>query len=165
MNSEFYSKNPEEVLKILGSNKNGLSEKESEEKLKKYGLNKLPESKPDSLFIIFLRQFHSPLIYVLVAAAIIVILLQEWTDASIITFVLIFNAVAGTIQAGRAQNTLLALRKFTETSATVLRDGKEKIIPDSEIIPGDIVILREGEKFLLMQELFLLIIYELMNRH
>ena len=52
----------------------------------------------------------------------------------------------GTIQEGKAQNTLLALKRFAETSATVVRDGKEFIVPDTEVIPGDIIVLQEGEK-------------------
>ena len=60
--------------------------------------------------------------------------------------VLIFNAIVGAIQEGKAQNTLLALKKFAETSATVLRDGKELVIKDTDVAPGDIIILQEGEK-------------------
>src|SRR3990167_7545759 len=70
----------------------------------------------------------------------------EVIDASIIFAVLLFNPIIGTIQEGKAQNTLLALKKFAETSATVLRDGKEIIVPDIEVMPGDIIILQEGEK-------------------
>ena len=70
----------------------------------------------------------------------------EVIDASIIFAVLLFNAIVGTIQEGKAQNTLLALKRFAETSATVLRDGNEFMVPDTEVMPGDIIILREGEK-------------------
>lgn len=144
---DWYKKNTEIVIRELSSNlANGLSESEAEERLKKYGLNKLPESKPDGIFVIFLRQFQSPLIYLLLAASVIVMFLKEWIDAGIIIFVLLFNAVAGTIQAGKAQNTLLALKKFTETNATVLRGGKEIVVPDYQVVPGDIIILQEGEK-------------------
>src|SRR3989339_1599290 len=130
----------------LGSHEHGLTKKEAIERFQKYGLNKLPEGKVDGLLIIFLRQFKSPLIYTLFAAAGIVFAMGEVIDASIIFAVLLFNAIVGTIQEGKAQNTLLALKKFAETSATVLRDGKELIVLDTEVMPGDIIILQEGEK-------------------
>ena len=62
--------------------------------------------------------------------------MKEFIDGSIILFVLLFNAVVGTIQEGKAQNTLLALKKFAETNTKVLRDGKELVIPDYEVVPG-----------------------------
>ena len=68
-------------------------------------------------------------------------------DSLIIFIVLIFNAIVGTFQEGKAQNTLLALKRFAETSATpILRDGKELVVPDTEVMPGDIIVLQEGEK-------------------
>ena len=100
----------------------------------------------DGTPLIFLRQFQSPLIYILFAAAGIVFAMGEVIDASIIFAVLLFNAIVGTMQEGKAQNTLRALKNFAETSATVLRDGKELIVLDTEVVPGDIVILQEGEK-------------------
>lgn len=124
----------------------GLSKEEAKARLQKYGLNKLPEAKAENLAVIFLRQFQSPLIYILLAASFIVFYLGEIIDASIISIILVFNAVIGTIQEGRAQNTLLALKKFVETKATVLRDGKEIIISDFEVVSGDILIIQEGEK-------------------
>jgi len=74
----------------------------------------------------------------------------DFIDGFIILVVLIFNATIGTIQEGKAQNTLVALKKFVETNATVLRDNKEIIIPDTGLVPGDIIILQEGEKSLLI---------------
>jgi Ca2+-transporting ATPase len=76
----------------------------------------------------------------------VVFAMGEIIDGSIILAVLFFNAIVGTVQEGKAQNTLLALKKFVETKATVLREGKEPIISDSEVVPGDIILLQEGEK-------------------
>lgn len=134
------------VLETLHSNEHGLTQEEASERFQKYGVNKLPEGKVDGLFLIFLRQFQSPLIYILLAASTIVFWMGETVDAAIIFLVLFFNAVVGTFQEGKAQNALLALRKFSETSATVVRDGKDRIIPDTEIVTGDIILLQEGEK-------------------
>ena len=142
----WHTKTAPEVLGALGSREHGLTKKEAIERFQKYGLNKLPEGKVDGLLIIFLRQFKSPLIYTLFAAAGIVFAMGEVIDASIIFAVLLFNAIVGTIQEGKAQNTLLALKKFAETSATVLRDGKEFIVPDTVVMPGDVIVLQEGEK-------------------
>ena len=131
---------------MLGSREHGLTKEEAIGRFQKYGLNKLPEGKVDSLPVIFLRQFQNPLIYILFAAAGIVFAMGSTIDALIIFAVLLFNAILGMVQEGKAQNTLLALKRFAETSATVLRDGKELIIPDAEIMPGDIIVLQEGEK-------------------
>ena len=115
-------------------------------RLKEYGLNKLPEAKVENPAVIFLRQFQSPLIYILLAASLAIFYLKEFIDGLIILAVLLFNAIVGALQEGKAQNTLLALKNFIETDAEVLRDDKEIIIPDSELVPGDIILLQEGEK-------------------
>lgn len=130
----------------LHSGERGLSKEEALSRLKQYGPNKLPEAKVDGPLTIFLHQFQSPLIYILVAASGVVFALGEVVEGLIILTVLLFNSVVGTIQEGRAQNTLLALKKFVETKATVLRGDKEIIIPDTELVPGDVLILQEGEK-------------------
>ncbi|MBI1974324.1 MAG: HAD-IC family P-type ATPase [Candidatus Zambryskibacteria bacterium] len=146
MNNNFHTQSLQDVFIKLQTSERGLTVEEANRRLKEYGPNKLPEAKADSLTIIFLRQFQSPLIYILLAASAAVFATGEIIDGLIILAVLIFNAIVGTIQEGRAQNTLLALKQFVETSATVLRDGREIIISDAEVIPGDIVILQEGEK-------------------
>ncbi|MBU0880497.1 HAD-IC family P-type ATPase [Patescibacteria group bacterium] len=142
----WHTKTIPEVFDVLGSREHGLTKEEASERFQEYGLNKLPEGKVDGLLLIFLRQFQSPLIYILFFATGIVFAMGEAIDASIIFVVLLFNAIVGTIQEGKAQNTLLALKKFAETSATVLRDGRELIILDTEVMPGDIIVLQEGEK-------------------
>lgn len=124
----------------------GLSEAEAEDRLTRHGFNILRSSKPPSILKIFINQFRSPLIYLLLGAGIFILALQEYIDAFLVFIVLIFNAVIGTFQEGKAQNTLLALKKFTKTNTTVIRDGIEKIIDDSLIVPGDLIVLREGEK-------------------
>lgn len=142
----WHTKKTSDVIDVLHSRTDGLTKEEVKNRFKEYGPNKLPESKTDSLFVIFLRQFKSPLIYVLFIAVGIVFAMGELVDASIIFTILLFNAVVGTAQEGKAQNALLALKRLAETSATVLRDGKELVISDVEIVPGDIIVLQEGEK-------------------
>lgn len=142
----WYAKEREEVLHELGTTEKGLPAAEAAERFAQEGPNALPERKGEGLALIFLRQFQSPLIYILLAAAGAVLLIGESMDAAIILFVLLFNAAVGTVQEGRAQRTLLALRQFVETSATVVRDGREIILPDREIVRGDVILLAEGGK-------------------
>jgi Ca2+-transporting ATPase len=142
----WHTKTIPEILEALLSHEHGLTKEEAAKRLQEYGLNKFPEGKVDGLLLIFLRQFQSPLIYILLAAAAIVLSMGEVVDAVVIMVVLVFNAIVGTIQEGKAQNTLLALKQFAETAATVMRDGKEMVIRDIEVVPGDIIILQEGEK-------------------
>lgn len=146
MNNYWHQKTISDIFKVLKTSELGLSKNKIGLRLSEYGPNKLPEGKVTSLFEIFLNQFKSPLIYILLVASGIVFYLGETVDGTVILSVLLFNAIVGTIQEGRAQNTLLALKRFVETKSTVVRDDKEIIISDTEIVPGDIVILSEGEK-------------------
>ncbi len=146
MENNWHTKNISEVFGELGTSENGLDLQEVSLRIKKFGLNKLPEAKTDGIVIIFIRQFQSPLIYILLAACFIVFLMGEFIDGAIILLVLIFNAIIGSVQEGRAQNTISVLKKFAETNTTVLRGGKELILRDKEVVPGDIIILQEGEK-------------------
>src|SRR3990167_5707480 len=146
MTQPWHSFSLEKIFEKLESSDRGLSLQQAGERLKQYGPNSLPEEKPHSKLRLFLSQFQSPLIYILLVASAVVFAMGETIDGSIILAVLLFNAIVGVIQEGKAQNTLLALKKFVETNATVLRDGKEFIIPDREVVPGDILIFQEGER-------------------
>jgi len=144
--SNYYNKELDEIFQELNTGEHGLTKGETQNRLLKYGLNKLPETKADNLAIIFLRQFQSPLIYILLFATAIVFLTGENTDGFVILAVLLFNAIVGTIQEGKAQNIFAALKNFIKTNASVIRESEEYIVPDEEIALGDIVVLREGEK-------------------
>ncbi|OGI94976.1 hypothetical protein A3I84_03165, partial [Candidatus Nomurabacteria bacterium RIFCSPLOWO2_02_FULL_36_8] len=146
METKWYLLSPEEVFKKLSTSLRGLTLSEVQNRITQYGFNSLPEKKPKSLISIFLNQFNSPLIFILIIASVITYIIGETTDAYIIFSVLTFNAIVGTIQEGKAQNTLNALKELVEAKATVLRDGKEFIISDREVVPGDIINLEEGEK-------------------
>ncbi|OJI09173.1 MAG: ATPase [Candidatus Vogelbacteria bacterium CG10_big_fil_rev_8_21_14_0_10_49_38] len=146
MADNWHLKTVSELLKDLNTNERGLSASEAVARLKRYGPNLFPAVKPDSWGLIFLRQFQSPLIYILLLAAVGLALMGEVIDSLVIMFVLASNAVIGLFQEGKAQNTLQALKKFVETKATVWRDGRELIVLDREVVPGDVIILHEGEK-------------------
>lgn len=146
LETKWHTLSTSEIFKILESEEHGLSESEASKRLTKFGRNALPEAKVDSIPLIFLRQFASPLIYILLFAGIAVLFIGETIDSLVILAVLVLNAIVGSIQEGRARNTLMALKKFIETKALVLRDGRQLIIPDTEVVPGDIIVLEEGSK-------------------
>ncbi|MEY4731373.1 MAG: hypothetical protein RL681_319 [Candidatus Parcubacteria bacterium] len=144
---KWYSRTTGDVERELQTDiASGLSVANARERLIADGPNALPTRPSEPAWLIFLRQFKSPLIYVLFCAALLVYVIGDTHDAIIIGVVLIFNAAVGAVQEGRARNALDALRRLAETSATVLRDGRELIIPDQDVVDGDIVILKEGEK-------------------
>ena len=136
----------EAVVVELNSSLHGLTQKEAVIRLKKYGQNKLPKAKMSGLGIVFVRQFVSPLIYVLVAAALLSIIIKEWSDAGFITAVLLINAVIGTIQEYSAQRAASALQDLVRTRCRVLREGETYEINAEELVLGDIVLLESGDK-------------------
>lgn len=146
MKQPWYAQSKQAILRALETNTQGLNEETVKKRLETYGPNALPQPKADGLFKIFFRQFQNPLIYLLLLASIVVYITGELTDTVIIFVVLIFNAIIGTVQEGRAQNALTALQAFVATKATVLRNNKEYIISDTEVVPGDIIVLHEGDK-------------------
>lgn len=144
--TSYYNKALDEFFQELNTGEHGLEKGEAANRLLKYGPNRLPEATADSLSVIFLRQFRSPLIFILLIATVVVFITGEKIDGFVILFVLFFNAVVGAIQEGKAQNIFLALKNFVKTNASVIRENEEYIVSDEEIVPGDIIMLREGEK-------------------
>lgn len=142
-----FQQTPSELSHTLSTHlERGLSQEEAANRLEIHGLNKLPESKQPSLLHVFLTQFQSPLIYILLIAAAIIFFLGDPLDACIISGVLFFNAIIGTIQEGRATNILESLKQYIKSEAVVVRNGKRTIVPDFKVTVGDVLILQEGEK-------------------
>jgi Ca2+-transporting ATPase len=137
----------EEIIKILGTNlKKGLTEKEVNTRLVEFGENKLPEERPLSKLKIFLAQFQSPLIYILIVAGIITLILREFTDSIVIFGAVILNTIVGYFQESKASRALQELKKVVKYEAQVIRNGNIKIIESSELVPGDVFILNPGNK-------------------
>ena len=136
----------EQILTALSTTPSGLAIDEVKRRRQQYGFNALPRKTPPGLFQVFLNQFKSPLIYVLVAAALVSLLIQEFSDAIFISAVLLLNAVIGTVQEFSAQRSADALQKMMTTQARVLREGDAYEINSEEIVPGDIVLLESGER-------------------
>ena len=124
----------------------GLSQTVAEQRLKSYGYNRLPEPERPGLFQIFIRQFKSPFIYVLLVAALVSFGLGQNINSIFILIVLLLNATIGTFQEYAAQKAASGLEEMVPHRATVLRDGKPVEIDAAEIVPGDIVLLVSGDK-------------------
>ncbi|MEM3508899.1 MAG: HAD-IC family P-type ATPase, partial [Nitrososphaerota archaeon] len=136
----------EEALKILGSNINGLSLEEAKERLIKYGPNEITKEKKRPLILAFIDQFKSFLIIILLIAVGISLLLGEILDAVTILAIVIASAILGFFEEYRSEKALEMLKKLAAPVATVIRNGKEYIVKANEIVPGDIIALKVGDK-------------------
>lgn len=121
-----------------------MSSEEALKRIQKYGKNVL-DVKRTSKTAIFLRQFKNVLIYVLILASIITVIIGEWTDFFIIFTLIMFNSVLGFYQELKAEASIEALKKLTESRVTVMRDGAIVTLPSSEVVPGDSAIFSEGD--------------------
>ncbi|MFO8015645.1 MAG: calcium-transporting P-type ATPase, PMR1-type [Candidatus Woesearchaeota archaeon] len=143
---DYYKSTVKETLKDLDTGRKGLSASEAKERLEKHGPNELEEKKGISPLRILLRQFSSPLIWILIGAVIISFLIGEKIDAAIILVILILNAIVGFIQEYRAEEAIKALKKMASLKATVIRDNKRQEIDTKMLVPGDMILLETGEK-------------------
>ena len=139
-----YASNLTQILNNLETSKHGLSQAEAKKRLEQFGENAMPQPKLPGVIVVFLRQFASPLIYVLVVAALFSIAIQEWSDAIFIAAVLLVNAIIGTIQEYSAQKAASALKQLVTTKCHVVRDQDTYEIDAQELVPGDIVMLESG---------------------
>ena len=136
----------EEILKQYSTQKEGLSINEANDRLNKYGTHKLKEQKKNSPLKLFLSQFIDVLIFMLIIAAIASYIIGNHLDAIVILVVVIINSIIGFIQEYRAENAMEKLKSLVHTDAHVKRDNNLKRIPSENLVPGDIVILEEGDK-------------------
>ena len=143
---EWYQKNPEEVAESLETSlSEGLTSESAQTKLQTLGPNELKEQEGKSFLQKLLAQFSDFLILILIAAALISVFVGEAKDAIVIMSIVIVNALLGLYQEGKAEKALEALKKMASPTAKVLRDGKPKEIPSSQLVPGDLVILETGD--------------------
>lgn len=143
---EWHRKTVDEAYADLETSPKGLSSTEVSERVSRYGRNSLPSKKRITLFKIVLDQFLSPLIYVLLAAAVLSVALKEYSDAGFIFFVLILNAVIGAYQEYKAEAKASALENMIKIKVRVKRNDKTQVVDSEELVPGDIVILESGNK-------------------
>ncbi len=117
-----------------------------ETRRERFGRNALTPRRGRGPVVRFLMEFHQPLVYILLAAALITALLQEWVDAGVIFGVVLVNAIIGFVQESKALNAIDALARAMSSEATVLRAGEKKRVASTELVPGDIVFLQSGDK-------------------
>ncbi|RIL06688.1 MAG: haloacid dehalogenase [Proteobacteria bacterium] len=141
----WHALSPEQALDGIASGANGLSSAEARRRLADVGPNALPEPRRAGIAAIFLRQFRSPLIYLLFAASGVAFALGERRDALVILGAVTLNALIGAFQDRRAQRSLDALRRLASLKAGVLRDGREERVEAREVVPGDVLLLAAGD--------------------
>lgn len=143
---DWHARTGEEVLQSLASGRDGLSAGEASDRLAAHGPNVLPPPRTRHPLLRFLAQFHSTLIYVLLAAAVAAAVLGHALDAAIIAAVVGVNALVGFLQEGKAEKALAAIRSLVSPRAHVLRDGQRLSVPVADLIPGDVVLLEAGDR-------------------
>jgi len=152
MEKHWHSLEIKEVYAKLGSSPRGLSSEDAEERLRKYGFNELREVRRISALQIFINQFKSLFVLILIFAAVVSVLIsishgsEKFADAIVIAAIVIINAVVGFIQEYRSEKALEAMKRLTAPKARVLRDGEVQTIPARLVVPGDVVLLEEGDR-------------------
>ncbi|RLB57122.1 MAG: ATPase [Deltaproteobacteria bacterium] len=141
-----YARTVAQALDDLGAERGGLNSDEAATRLRLHGPNTLPTGKPASPMQVILRQFTNPLIYILLAAALVSAAIGDLKDAGFILVVLALNATIGAFQEFRAERSAEALRSLVTIRAHVLRDGEELEVDARDLVPGDISVIESGAK-------------------
>ena len=135
-----------ELYHTLSTSERGLTSSEAEKRLEGYGKNEIREKEKISPVNIFLSQFTSPVVWVLIVAILISFAVDHKIDAVVISIILLINAVFGFIQEYKAEKAIEALKKLASLKAVVIRDNKEGEVDATELVPGDVVLLETGDK-------------------
>ncbi len=142
----WHAESIKKIFDAFVTTPDGLSKEETNNRLVKYGPNRLPEPRARGPLVRFFYQFHNVLIYVLIAASAITAILGHWVDSSVILGVVIINAVIGFVQEGKAEDALRAIRQMLSPNAMVMRNGRQMTLQAEKLVPGDIVLLQSGDK-------------------
>ncbi len=142
----FHTKSIDDTFELLDSDEKGLSTKEALIRENHFGKNSLPKTKDKTFIEIFIDQFKSPIIYILLIASIVSIMIKEYSDASFIMAVLFINAAIGAYQEYTAGKKADSLRSSVKTYTDVLRDDLKKRIPSSNVTIGDVILFESGSK-------------------
>lgn len=143
---KWYAESIEDVLKQSDSSLQGLSWTKAAKHLQLYGPNKLTIEKKYTAWQRLINQFNNLLIYVLLIAAVVTFFIHHWIDTSVILSAVLLNALIGFIQEGKAERAIDALKQMLSLQANVIRSGKTTRIAAEKLVPGDIVLLRSGDK-------------------
>ena len=134
----------EEVERGLAAGPGGLTEEEAAARLAQYGPNEVEAEEETPWWTLLLHQFTDPLIYILLVAALVTLVLRDYTDTGVILAVVLLNALIGFVQERRAQQAMRALAQMSAPRAEVIRDGMPHEVPSRELVPGDRVVLTSG---------------------
>ena len=141
----WHTLSPAKTLERLGvSLETGLTSEQAVARLERFGLNKLREAPPTTLWQLLWAQFNDFVVLLLIVAAVISALLGDWVEAAAIMAIVVLNAALGVLQERRAEKALAALQELAAPEAHVLRDGRRVSVPGREVVPGDIVYLEAG---------------------
>ena len=146
MNSHWYQMTRDELFTKLKTDENGLTHKEANQRLEKYGKNELPKKKKDSVLKIFFNEFKNPILILLLVAVIASLIGNEPIEALAIILIVLVDVSMGTYQENKANNTADALSKLVTVKTKVLRNGKEIVIDSADVVVGDYVFLESGDK-------------------
>ena len=146
MGADWHSVDGDEVTRRLETSGHGLTGADAAARRSRYGPNQLEEEPPTPPWLVFVRQFRSPLIFILLAALALTVGLGEYLDAAVIAAVLALNAVIGFTQERKAEGAVLALMQLVVPHARVVRDGRDEEIDSRDLVPGDIVLLESGAR-------------------
>lgn len=146
LNFAWHALSVSETMDLVQTNTGGLSEMEVQRREIIYGKNLIQKKKKKNKLLIFLGQFNYLLVYMLLGASLITAMLNHWVDTGVILSVVIINAFIGFIQEGKAENAIQAIRNMLSQDTTVIRENKRKIISSESLVPGDLVLLKSGDK-------------------
>ncbi|HUP53566.1 MAG TPA: HAD-IC family P-type ATPase [Longimicrobiales bacterium] len=144
MSEPWHTLPVDEVERVLAVADGGLTEDEAAARLLEYGFNEVEEERETPWWMLLLRQFTDPLIYILLGAAVVTLILRDYSDTGVILAVVLLNAVIGFVQERRAQQAMRALARMSAPGAEVIRGGAHREIPSREVVPGDVVVLASG---------------------
>ena len=143
----YWSFSAEALLSALHASKNGLEPADAEQRLKQYGLNTIRAQQQATALRLLLSQFKSPLVLILIFAAIVSGIVGEWVDASIVLAIVLGSTILGFVQEYTASNAVEKLRSQVTIKSSVLRGGNPQLLPSEQVVPGEVVVL--SEEFLL----------------
>lgn len=146
MTSIWHQQSLQDIFQTLSVNDPdvGLSELEAQKRLQRHGLNQLPQEHKRIWWKLWLQQLKNPLVFILLIAAAVTLLVQEWMDAIVIVIVVVLNATIGFWQEFRSANILEHLQKLVVVTAIVIRSGQKLQRPADQLVPGDIVVVSAG---------------------
>src|ERR1043166_2602714 len=137
----------EEVVRLLDVDLHaGLTGDEAKRRQEKFGPNRITARRGTPAWLKFLQQFHQPLVYILLAAVAMTAFLGEWVDCFVIFGVVFINALVGFLQEAKAERAIESLSRLVATETSVRRDGRQQCVHSEQLVPGDVVRLRSGDR-------------------